>query len=142
MVESTRESGEKTEFETRFYITSLLLLAPAAPGPCCSWRHNWDRSSAAIGRWRRSKHADSQDHRGRDFGGWSATGIMAVVHGWLRARQWSRRRHAPAFGGGRPLQSNGYAGAPCAPNRRGSPQGLRALWTVRGSSIRPAPVLF
>jgi predicted transposase YbfD/YdcC len=27
MVESTRESGEKTEFETRFYITSLLLLA-------------------------------------------------------------------------------------------------------------------
>src|SRR5688572_30495532 len=32
MVESTRESGEKTECETRFYITSLLLLAPAAPG--------------------------------------------------------------------------------------------------------------
>ena len=32
MVESTRESGRKTEFETRFYITSLLLLAPAAPG--------------------------------------------------------------------------------------------------------------
>jgi predicted transposase YbfD/YdcC len=38
MVESTRESGEKTEFETRFYITSLLLLA-AQLGPVV--RSHW-----------------------------------------------------------------------------------------------------
>jgi predicted transposase YbfD/YdcC len=38
MVESTRESGEKTEFETRFYITSLLLLA-AQVGPVV--RSHW-----------------------------------------------------------------------------------------------------
>src|SRR4051812_30899359 len=38
MVESTREIGEKTEFETRFYITSLLLLA-AQVGPVV--RSHW-----------------------------------------------------------------------------------------------------
>jgi predicted transposase YbfD/YdcC len=38
MVESTRESGGKTEFETRFYITSLLLLA-AQLGPVV--RSHW-----------------------------------------------------------------------------------------------------
>ena len=38
MVESTRENGEKTEFETRFYITSLLLLA-AQLGPVV--RSHW-----------------------------------------------------------------------------------------------------
>jgi predicted transposase YbfD/YdcC len=38
MVESTRESEEKTEFETRFYITSLLLLA-AQLGPVV--RSHW-----------------------------------------------------------------------------------------------------
>ena len=38
MVESTREIGDKIERETRFYITSLLLLA-AAIGPII--RSHW-----------------------------------------------------------------------------------------------------
>ena len=38
MVESTREIGDKTETETRFYITSLVLLA-AQPGPII--RSHW-----------------------------------------------------------------------------------------------------
>jgi predicted transposase YbfD/YdcC len=38
MVESTREIGQKTEFETRFHITSLLLLA-AQVGPVV--RSHW-----------------------------------------------------------------------------------------------------